>query len=265
LKYIDEDLAKMNEFVEGYPLYITPFILKLKINIFHLDSNFKPISFHFEPDLKISENISPTINSNYLPDLSLIFHNCEINVFFRSLHYDTFYKRNFIDKMLDLYKNSECIIIEGQMNQKEYNDYKLTVISQAKKAKLLSNPITKILDSESLKVNPAGMTNIVIDLNNVNLENSKHVVLREEKKESQNKTKNEVKKLMKACKACETKTKFIQLSDKCEVCFDCQKRAMTKSNKFKDAKIVKKKCVDRCISCKNYLKPQDYDLILNIK
>jgi hypothetical protein len=259
-KYIDEDLAKMNEFVEGYPLYITPLILKLKINIFHLDSSFKPILFPFGDDQNLSQKISPTLN--FLPDLSS--YNDEINIFFRSLHYDTFYKSKLIDKLLELYTNAECIIIQGQMDQIEYKEYKSNLISQAKKTKLLNNPITRILESDSQNKNPAEMTNIIIDLNNVNLEsNEKRVIFRGDKKDSETKRKIEIKKLMKHCKACGTKTKFIQLSDKCEVCFDCQKRAVTKSNKLKDPNILKKYCVDKCISCKKNIRPQDYDIILN--
>ncbi len=121
-KYIDNELMKMDEYVEGYPLYITSFILKTDVNIFFLDEDNKPLQI----DLKYYGDIDKNImqSENYLYDFnnSLGCYN-EINVLYAQPHYEVLSSEWLVDKICGLYGNNNIKLSEGEMNKCDYNSY----------------------------------------------------------------------------------------------------------------------------------------------
>ena len=129
-EYINNKILKMDEYVEGYPIYITPFILKCTINIYTLNKSF---------DKKNKNNVTININKekidlakdtmyipvvDYLPNLN----NEEINILFRSPHYDSLSNREFVNSLVDIYTNPYIILIEGLLTANEYEKYKTLVV-----------------------------------------------------------------------------------------------------------------------------------------
>ena len=129
-EYIDNKLLKMEEYVEGYPIYITPFILKCKINIYSINKSMDPqnknntiLSINKEKiDLPKDTMFIPVID--YLPYLN----NEEINLLFKSPHYDSLSKREFVNNLVDIYNNPYIILVEGILTQNEYEQYKTSVV-----------------------------------------------------------------------------------------------------------------------------------------
>ena len=85
-EYIDNKILKMDEYVEGYPIYITPFVLKCKINIYTINKsvdnknkNSTILSINKEKiELSNDTMFIPVVD--YLPYLK----NQEINLLFKS-------------------------------------------------------------------------------------------------------------------------------------------------------------------------------------
>jgi hypothetical protein len=126
-EYIDNKILKMDEYVEGYPIYITPFILKCTINIYSLnkscDKKDKKLYINKEKiDLPKDTMYIPVIE--YLPNLN----NEEINLLFRSPHYDSLSNREFVNNLVDNYINPYIILIEGLLSINEYEKYKTSIV-----------------------------------------------------------------------------------------------------------------------------------------
>ena len=129
-EYIDNKILKMEEYVDGYPIYITPFVLKCTINIYSLnkslDKNNKNnlvININKEKmDLPKDIMYIPVVN--YLPNLN----NEEINILFRSPHYDSLSKRDFVNNIVDIYINPYIILVEGILTINEYEKYKTLIV-----------------------------------------------------------------------------------------------------------------------------------------
>lgn len=169
-KYIDNELSKMNEFVEGYPLYITPLILKVDVNIYFIDERYNPLKIDLKYYGDINQNITPI--ENFLYDLTNPEFENEINVLFQVPHYDTLYKSTFVDKINSFYPNPDSIIIEGQMTEAEYDQYKTETLNYIRAFRRKNNPLAQILDGQEVRPsfnNPQQETHIVIDFNNLNL------------------------------------------------------------------------------------------------
>ena len=128
-KYIENELIKMDEFVEGYPLYITPILLKVNIDVYHIQ---KKIATDMNDNKKVQfdiyihsfENISDKVSdineqTNYLSDIN---KDKRIKLLFRSSHYECLYNNE--DKTN--YKNVMDIKIfeENQINKDDYNKLK---------------------------------------------------------------------------------------------------------------------------------------------
>ena len=131
-EYIDNKILKMDEYVEGYPIYITPFILKCSINIYNLNKSV---------DKQNNNNIITNINkekiylpkdtmyipvADYLPNL----YDEEINILFRSPHYDSLSNREFVNNIVDIYLNPYIILVEGILTINEYEKYKTLVVEK---------------------------------------------------------------------------------------------------------------------------------------
>ena len=131
-EYIDKKILKMDEYVEGYPIYITPFILKCSINIYNLNKSV---------DKQNNNNIIININkekldlpkdtlyipvADYLPNLQ----EEEINILFKSPHYDSLSNREFVNNIVDIYLNPYIILVEGILTLNEYEKYKTLIVEK---------------------------------------------------------------------------------------------------------------------------------------
>ena len=129
-EYIDNKILKMDEYVEGYPIYITPFVLKCKINIYTINKsvdnknkNSTILSINKEKiELSNDTMFIPVVD--YLPYLK----NHEINLLFKSPHYDSLSTREFVNNLVDIYLNPYIILIEGILTKNEYEQYKTSIV-----------------------------------------------------------------------------------------------------------------------------------------
>ena len=129
-EYIDNKILKMDEYVEGYPIYITPFVLKCKINIYTINKsvdnknkNSTILSINKEKiELSNDTMFIPVVD--YLPYLK----NQEINLLFKSPHYDSLSTREFVNNLVDIYLNPYIILIEGILTKNEYEQYKTLIV-----------------------------------------------------------------------------------------------------------------------------------------
>ena len=129
-EYIDNKILKMDEYVEGYPIYITPFVLKCKINIYTINKsvdnknkNSTILSINKEKiELSNDTMFIPVVD--YLPYLK----NQEINLLFKSPHYDSLSTREFVNNLVDIYLNPYIIFIEGILTKNEYEQYKTSIV-----------------------------------------------------------------------------------------------------------------------------------------
>jgi hypothetical protein len=129
-EYIDNKILKMDEYVEGYPIYITPFVLKCKINIYTINKsvdnknkNSTILSINKEKiELSNDTMFIPVVD--YLPYLK----NQEINLLFKSPHYDSLSTREFVNNLVDIYLNPYIILIEGILTKNEYEQYKTSIV-----------------------------------------------------------------------------------------------------------------------------------------
>ena len=149
-EYIDNKILKMDEYVEGYPIYITPFVLKCKINIYTINKSI---------DAKNKNSINLNINKekielsnetmfipvvDYLPYLN----NQEINLLFKSPHYDSLSTREFVNNLVDIYSNPYIILVEGILTKNEYEQYKTSIVENWNTKNFNSN---KILENKNKK------------------------------------------------------------------------------------------------------------------
>ena len=119
-EYIDNKLMKMNEYAEGYPLYITPFILKCNLDIYYLNNkNISKEEMIYHKDLMIIpvDNFLPFLNNE--PNISILF---------KSPHYDSLATKKFVNLIVNNYSNKDIILFEGMKNEKEYDKYKTEVL-----------------------------------------------------------------------------------------------------------------------------------------
>ena len=129
-EYIENKILKMDEYADGYPIYITPFILKCPINIYSLNksidkSNKNNIILNINKekiDLPKDTMYIPVID--YLPKLG----NEQINILFRSPHYDSLSNREFVNDIVEVYNNPYIILVEGILSINEYEKYKTSII-----------------------------------------------------------------------------------------------------------------------------------------
>ena len=63
----------------------------------------------------------------YLPNLN----NEEINLLFRSPHYDSLSNREFVNNLVDIYINPYIILIEGLLSINEYEKYKTLIVENS--------------------------------------------------------------------------------------------------------------------------------------
>ena len=131
LNYIDQKILQMDEFVDGYPIYITPFIIKCPVNIYSLNKT---------KDKKIKNKINLCLNKetfdipknvmfvpvdNYLPFLDS--GEC-INILYKSPHYDSLGDIKYVERITNIYKNKHFILNEGLRNEIKYEKYKALII-----------------------------------------------------------------------------------------------------------------------------------------
>jgi hypothetical protein len=182
LKYIDIELNRMNEFVEGYPLYITPLLLDLDINIYYIDESktYKAIPI----DIQYENNVKSLINpiENYL----YRFNGCKytINTLFRVPHYDTIYTGIFVEDLIRKYKNEDACLQPMAMNEEEYDKYKDSIYTTKRNINKARNPLTVLLDKNN--TNNTNNTHIVIDINNINDEPTSKTAAQKDKNKTTN-------------------------------------------------------------------------------
>ena len=174
-EYINNKILKMDEYVDGYPIYITPFILKCTINIYNLNKSFDKnnknnviININKEKiDLPKDTMYIPVVD--YLPNIN----DEEINVLFRSPHYDSLSNRLFVNNLVDIYINPYIILVEGLLTINEYEKYKTSIVENwnSKNKKQASNKLKhNSLNSCQEIVNDSLIKNFNVDdyKNNVN-------------------------------------------------------------------------------------------------
>ena len=123
-EYIDNKILKMDEYVEGYPIYITPFIIKCRINIYSINkSNDNKLNINKEK-IEIPNDIMYIPVIDYLPYLN----NEEINLLFKSPHYDSLSSRIFVNNILNIFTNPYIILVEGILTLNEYEKYKTSIV-----------------------------------------------------------------------------------------------------------------------------------------
>jgi hypothetical protein len=162
-KYIENDLMQMGEYVEAYPLYITPFLLKVSINIIFIDDVTPKLM-----DLNFNHTTPINLIENYLPDTDGFIG--DINLLFRIPHYDCLYKNIFVEKILEIYNNINAVINEDTLTFDEYNDYKSDVCLSLDKAKVAKNPLTNLLGNPNKRSPMPWLNNenttVIVDLSN---------------------------------------------------------------------------------------------------
>ena len=149
-EYIDNKILKMDEYVEGYPIYITPFVLKCKINIYSINKtidsknkNSTILSINKEKiELSNETMFIPVID--YLPYLN----NQEINLLFKSPHYDSLSTREFVNNLVDIYLNPYIILIEGILTKNEYEQYKTSIVENWNTKNFSSKKIKDSINSQ---------------------------------------------------------------------------------------------------------------------
>jgi len=129
-EYIDNKILKMDEYVEGYPIYITPFVLKCKINIYTINKSIDPKNKN-SANLSINkEKIELSNETMYIPVVDYLpyLNNQEINLLFKSPHYDSLSTREFVNNLVDIYSNPYIILVEGILTKNEYEQYKTSIV-----------------------------------------------------------------------------------------------------------------------------------------
>ena len=129
-EYIDNKILKMDEYVEGYPIYITPFVLKCKINIYTIN---KSVDNKNKNSIILSinkEKIELSNDTMFIPVVDYLpyLKNQEINLLFKSPHYDSLSTREFVNNLVDIYLNPYIILIEGILTKNEYEQYKTSIV-----------------------------------------------------------------------------------------------------------------------------------------
>ena len=151
IEYIDNKLMKMNEYAEGYPLYITPFILKCNLDIYYL--NGKQIS---KEEMIYHKDLMIIPVDTFLPFLN---NEPSISILFKSPHYDSLATKGFVNLIINNYSNKEIILYEGMKNEKEYDKYKTDLLEHSNiisyersKKKVKKNYLlqTKFTESENI-------------------------------------------------------------------------------------------------------------------
>ena len=197
-EYINNKLMKMNEYAEGYILYITPFLLKCNINIFTLyGQNVSVEKMLFYKDLKYKNE------DNFLPYLNRDF---EINILFKSPHYDCLSNINLVQQISNIYDNKNFIFLEGNLNENEYDKYKTEVLEY----------------------------------------NYKHKYGKKHNKKNNNKNSLETKftESENVCDKC-NKEKTLQLPCGCIICGNCSYLAI-KTKKLIEGNLANKICICKC-------------------
>ena len=137
--YINNKLLKMDEYVDGYPIYITPFILKCQINIYSLNKSLDKNNNNSEimninkEIIPFKKNLNYVSVNNYLPILD---KDQEINLLFKSPHYDLLNTKKNVKDIDDIYKNQNIILAEGRLNEKEYDNYKTSIVERYNEKKI---------------------------------------------------------------------------------------------------------------------------------
>ena len=129
-EYIDNKILKMDEYVEGYPIYITPFVLKCKINIYTINKSVDNKNKN-NTILNINkEKIELSNDTMFIPVVEYLpyLKNQEINLLFKSPHYDSLSTREFVNNLVDIYLNPYIILIEGILTKNEYEQYKTSIV-----------------------------------------------------------------------------------------------------------------------------------------
>lgn len=124
IEYIDNKLLKTNEYVEGYPLYITPFILKCNLDIYYLsnvDYSIKKEEMVYHKDLMFApvDTYLPFLNNDVKYNISLLF---------KDPHYEALAGRERVNDIVEIYSNPDIILVEGIKNENDYDKYKTTVL-----------------------------------------------------------------------------------------------------------------------------------------
>ena len=149
-EYIDNKILKMDEYVEGYPIYITPFVLKCKINIYTIN---KSIDSKKKNSINLNinkEKIELSNETMFIPVIDYLpyLNNQEINLLFKSPHYDSLSTREFVNNLVDIYLNPYIILIEGILTKNEYEQYKTSIVENWNTKNFSSKKIKDSINSQ---------------------------------------------------------------------------------------------------------------------
>ena len=119
-----QKILKSNEYVEGYPLYITPFILKCNLDIYYLNNSEHTITqekmiYHRDLMFVPVDSCLPFLDNDEENNISLLF---------KDPHYESLLTRERVNKIVDIYSNPDIILVEGIMNTNCYDKYKTEVL-----------------------------------------------------------------------------------------------------------------------------------------
>lgn len=147
IEYIDKKLLKTNEYVEGYPLYITPFILKCNLDIYYLNNNEFTVAKEqmiYHRDLMFSpvDSCLPFLDKDEENNISLLF---------KDPHYEALSTRERVNKIVDIYSNPDIIIVEGIWDAGVYNTYKTEVLEYINIVNKKRSGLNSLLDKKFTK------------------------------------------------------------------------------------------------------------------
>ena len=292
--YIDQKILQMDEFVDGYPIYITPFIIKCPLNIYSLNKtkdkkvkNKINLSMNKET-FDIPQNVMFVPVDSYLPFLDS--GEC-INILFRSPHYDSLGDQNYVQRISKIFENHYFILNEDLLDENEYEIYKATIIKSWEKKN--NNKISRIerkkkksqTQNTKQKEKKETKTNTLIKNNHYSLGritpakkiNSEIKTEKEIQKDAENEKNRNTRKTntLNNKNICvqysESKIKCNKCSEDmthrlpcgCLICIKCSKNSINNFIKSKDANKKNNNISLSICNCGYNLNEKDQEIILN--
>ena len=265
-EYIDNKILKMDEYVEGYPIYITPFILKCKINIFSINKSVDNKNNNNKIILNINkEKIELPNDTMFIPVIDYLpyLNNDEINLLFKSPHYDSLSTRSFVNNILNIYTNPYIILVEGILTLNEYEKYKTSIVEcwNTKNFPNINKKSTKKVNNSETKEKSKSKN--IEEENNIkmyeNLNEIKDICLTNRSNCSTNSCFSIQTKYIESLIKCNSCYQYMnhQLPCGCFICQQCSKNKIELLQKNNDIKIPISVC-----SCGYILNDLDKKLIL---
>ena len=290
--YIDQKILQMDEFVDGYPIYITPFIIKCPVNIYWLnktkDKKVKnKINFSINKEtFDIPKNVMFVPVNNFLPFLD---PGESINILFKSPHYDSLGEQKYVERISSIYKNNNFILKEESLDLNKYEKYKTSIIkswekkcskgskverkkkkSQTQNAKLkgkedIKNDVLKQKDCQSLRrITSAKKIDCESKIEKEKQEEIENASVKTRKTNTKTSKNIFVKYCVSInkCKKCSEDMSY-RLPCGCLICLKCSKNLINNYINNKEANKGKNKSGLSICTCGYFLNEKDQEIILN--